>query len=70
MSLYTDEDPSRTININLKGHENLLKACAIQKQVERIGSITAKLMGITHYECKDYFEGKIVDIDKASRPRC
>jgi hypothetical protein len=44
------------------------KACAIHKQVERMGTITAKLMGITHYESKDYFVGKIVDIDKASRP--
>lgn len=44
------------------------KAYAIGKQVKRMGTITAKLMGITHYESKDYFKGKIVDIEKASRP--
>jgi signal transduction histidine kinase len=49
-------------------HPLYAKASAIHKQVERMGTITAKLMGITHYETKDYPKGKIVDIDKASRP--
>ncbi|MGD9366208.1 MAG: DUF3365 domain-containing protein [Desulfobacteraceae bacterium] len=43
------------------GHAN-----AILEQVERLGSITAKLMRITRYASKDYSNGKIIDIDKAS----
>jgi hypothetical protein len=44
------------------------KICALKKQIGRMGGITAKLMNITHYESKAYSRGKIVDIDKASRP--
>jgi hypothetical protein len=43
------------------------KAQAICRQVERMSSLTAKLMGITHYASKDYPQGRIIDIDKASR---
>jgi len=39
----------------------------IKKQVDRLGKITQKLMGITTYETKDYLTGKIIDIDKAGR---
>ena len=39
----------------------------IKKQVNRLGTITQKLMGITKYETKDYLKGKIIDIDKAGR---
>lgn len=39
----------------------------IKGQVERMGIITKKLMGITKYETKDYLKGKIIDIDKASK---
>jgi hypothetical protein len=42
------------------------KAKAILKQVDRLSRITAKLMKITHYASKDYLNGKIIDIDKAS----
>lgn len=38
----------------------------INRQVDRMGDITGKLMAITRYETKDYLKGKIVDIDKAS----
>lgn len=39
----------------------------IYQQVERLGTITQKLMRITHYETRDYVGGtKIVDLDKAS----
>lgn len=41
-------------------------ANAILEQVERLGGITAKLMRITRYASKDYSNGKIIDIDKAS----
>lgn len=42
----------------------------IEKQVDRVGEITRKLMGITRYETKDYAEGgRIIDIDKAADPR-
>ncbi len=42
------------------------KANAIQEQVKRLSGITAKLQTITHYASKDYLNGKIIDIDKAS----
>lgn len=50
------------------GNDNPLhrKAMAIKQQVERMGTITAKLSGITRYASKDYFRGKIIDIDNAS----
>ena len=38
----------------------------INKQIDRMGRITGKLMNITRYETKDYLKGKIVDIDKAA----
>jgi PAS domain S-box-containing protein len=39
----------------------------IEEQIERMGKITGKLMGITRYETKDYVGGmKIIDIDKSS----
>lgn len=41
-------------------------ANAILEQVERLSGITAKLMRITRYASKDYSNGKIIDIDKAS----
>ncbi len=41
----------------------------IYQQVERLGTITRKLMRITHYETRDYVNGKkIIDLDKASQP--
>jgi PAS domain S-box-containing protein len=43
------------------------KTLKIQEQVERIATMTAKLMGITKYETRSYVKGcKIIDIDKAS----
>lgn len=38
----------------------------IQKQVERLGSITSKLMTITKYKTKGYLGEEIIDIDAAS----
>lgn len=39
----------------------------IYQQVERMGSITRKLMRITHYETREYVGGtKIIDLDKAA----
>lgn len=44
-----------------------LKIAKIKSQVERMGAITQKLMGITRYETKDYVQGeRIVDIEKSS----
>jgi CheY-like chemotaxis protein len=44
-----------------------LKISKIKSQVERMGAITQKLMGITRYETKDYVQGeRIVDIEKSS----
>lgn len=45
------------------------KAHAIFEQVQRMSTITAKLMAISRYACKDYRKGKIIDIDKASQAR-
>ena len=43
------------------------KIAKIKSQVERMGAITQKLMGITRYETKDYAGNtKIIDIRKAS----
>ncbi len=38
----------------------------IKKQVERLGSITRKLMTITRYKTKGYLNAEIIDIDAAS----
>jgi CheY-like chemotaxis protein len=44
-----------------------IKLGKIKSQVERMGAITQKLMGITRYETKDYVHGeRIVDIEKSS----
>jgi len=45
------------------GYEKIKK---IKEQVERMGDITHKLMGITAYRTRDYPDGRIIDIDKAS----
>jgi C4-dicarboxylate-specific signal transduction histidine kinase len=43
------------------------KIKAINEQINKMGNITRKLMGITRYETEDYVGGtKIIDIDKAS----
>ena len=41
------------------------KINTIKQQITRMGDITKKLMTITRYKTKDYFNGKIIDIDKA-----
>lgn len=38
----------------------------ILAQIDRIGSITSKLMNITNYQTKQYLNGQIIDIDKSS----
>ncbi|MCP3875299.1 MAG: PAS domain S-box protein [Desulfobacteraceae bacterium] len=43
------------------------KVDKIREQVDRIGTLTKKLMNITKYETREYTKGhKIVDLDKAS----
>jgi len=42
------------------------KIKSIRLQIDRMGSITKKLMRITRYETTDYLEGKIIDINKAA----
>jgi C4-dicarboxylate-specific signal transduction histidine kinase len=39
----------------------------VKEQIDRMGTITKKLMGITKYITKDYLKGKIIDIDKATK---
>jgi CheY-like chemotaxis protein len=44
------------------------KIAKIKSQVERMGVITQKLMGITRYETKNYVQGeRIVDLEKSSQ---
>ena len=38
----------------------------IKKQIDRVGEITKKLMATTRYETKDYLNGKIFGIERAS----
>jgi C4-dicarboxylate-specific signal transduction histidine kinase len=38
----------------------------IKAQVERMGDITKKIMGITTYETMEYLDSRIIDINKAS----
>ncbi len=38
----------------------------IEVQIQRMGEINRKLMNITRYETKQYKDGKIIDIDKAT----
>lgn len=59
---------SELIMMNI-GNDNPLqrKANAIKQQVERMGTITAKLSSITRYASKNYSRGKIIDIDNASK---
>jgi len=55
--------------ISMKTSENDLlndKIVKLLNQIDRLGEITQKLMRITKYETKDYLEGKIIDIDKAT----
>ncbi|NQT70299.1 MAG: response regulator [Desulfobacteraceae bacterium] len=39
----------------------------VQEQIDKMGAITNKLMGVTQYKTKDYLKGKIIDIDKATK---
>ena len=39
----------------------------IVEQVAKVGTITKKLMHVTHYETKTYLNQQIIDIEKASR---
>jgi len=44
--------------------------CRLKTQVDRMGTITRKLMGLTRYQTMDYVGGrKIIDINKASESR-
>ena len=48
-------------------HPLYARIAKIKQQVNRMGEITSKLMGIATYETKDYLSGKIIDIDKAAK---
>ncbi len=45
-------------------HETLK---TVKEQVDRIGELTRKIMGITRYQSKDYLKRKIVDIEQAAQ---
>jgi len=54
--------------MNLSNNADLYDRISnIREQIERMGDITKKLMGITRYHIKDYGNGgKIIDIEKSS----
>ncbi len=39
----------------------------VKEQIDRMSTITKKLMGVTQYKTKGYLKGKIIDIDKATK---
>jgi signal transduction histidine kinase len=39
---------------------------AIESQIDRMGTITKKLISITQYKTKDYLKGKFLDLEKPS----
>jgi len=41
----------------------------IKKQVEKLGTITSKLMAVTKYKTKKYLKGNIIDIEAASKAK-
>lgn len=47
-------------------HPYFDKITKIKSQVDRMGDLTQKLMGITKYETMKYLTGRIIDIDKAA----
>lgn len=59
---------SELISMNISKDDPLYeKISKITEQSDRLGKITQKLMTITKYETKEYLEGKIIDIDKATK---
>ena len=58
---------SELISMDISENDPLKDSVSkIKEQVDHLGEITQKLMKITRYETKDYLNGKIVDIDKAT----
>ena len=58
---------SELISMDLSENDPLKDNVAkIKEQIDKLVEITQKLMKITRYETKDYLNGKIVDIDKAT----
>ena len=50
-----------------ESHPNFKKIRNIKEQVDNMGAITKKLMGISRFATKDYTKGsKIIDIDASS----
>jgi len=56
------------VQMNISEDDPLFnKITIIREEIDKMGEITKKLMGITKYESKDYVSGrKIVDIEKSS----
>jgi phosphoserine phosphatase RsbU/P len=58
---------SELILMNIHENDPLYRNIkAIKEQVDRMGNITRKLKQVTRYKTKDYINGKIIDIDRAS----
>jgi len=57
---------SELLMLNIKENDPLFhRLKRIKDKIERMGTITQKLAGVTKYETKDYLNDKIIDIDKA-----
>jgi DNA-binding response OmpR family regulator len=48
------------------GEKNYEPLKAIKEGVDRIGTLTHKIMGITQYKAKPYLESRIIDIEQSS----
>ncbi|MBW2574465.1 MAG: PAS domain S-box protein [Deltaproteobacteria bacterium] len=65
--LMTISGYSELISMGISENDPLTgKLVKIIEQIDKLGKITQKLMKITRYETKDYLDGKIIDIDKAT----
>lgn len=60
---------SELLSLNARADEKTVQqAINIRSQVERMGTITRKLMGIARYHTKDYLDKKIFDLDRSVDP--
>ncbi len=65
--LHTISGNSELLMMNVKEDDpHYSKIKTIKEQIDRMGKITRKLMGITRYETTRYPESRIINIDKAS----
>ena len=58
--------PTYVILLTARGDKkDIIKT--VKEQIDRMSTITKKLMRVTQYKTKGYLKGKIIDIDKATK---